>query len=62
MLGIWKDKSNQTSLALASYYKGHGAIKKDKEKLDPKTQLYVNDVLYNYSLINEIRKKIDAIR
>ena len=62
MMGIWKNRNNQTSLALASYYKGHGAIKKDKEKIDGQTESYVKDILNNYEVITKIREKIHIIQ
>lgn len=58
MLDVWKDKQENVELALASYYKGHNAIKKDKEKLDSKTDSYVKDILSNYNSISKIKDKL----
>lgn len=58
MLDVWKDKQENVQLALASYYKGHNAIKKDNEKLDSKTDSYVKDILSNYNSISKIKDKL----
>jgi Soluble lytic murein transglycosylase and related regulatory proteins (some contain LysM/invasin domains) len=60
MLSIWKGKSDNISLALASYYKGHGAVKKDNGKLDKTTSAYVKDIMNNYKKIVNIREKKES--
>jgi soluble lytic murein transglycosylase-like protein len=50
-LNDWKDNENQVSLALASYLKGTGDIKRAGGKYDTHTESYVNDILRIRSLI-----------
>jgi soluble lytic murein transglycosylase-like protein len=52
MLGNWKENSSQVRLALASYYKGYGAVKRDNGQLDTKTNSYVDDILKYYREIS----------
>ena len=62
MLKIWKGKSDDIQLALASYYKGHGAVKKDNGKLDNTTKSYVKDIMNNYKKILSIREKKESAK
>jgi soluble lytic murein transglycosylase-like protein len=59
MLSKWKGNSTKTELALASYYKGYTAVKKDDCKMDGKTKGYVNDILNNYQFLKNLRKKVE---
>lgn len=47
----WKDNDNQVCLALASYLKGTGDIKRAGGKYDGHTETYVNDILRIRSII-----------
>lgn len=58
MMDIWQHKSEQVSLALASYYKGHGAVKRDNEQLDEKTKGYVRDILKKYDELVATQEQI----
>jgi soluble lytic murein transglycosylase-like protein len=58
MLSNWKNKSEKTELALASYYKGYGAVKRNNGDMDKKTRGYVNDILKNYRSLTDMRQKI----
>lgn len=57
MVGRWKETSESTHLALASYYKGPNAIKRAGGKYDSKTAGYVNDILKNYDEIKSVRAR-----
>ena len=48
--------NSSTSLGLASYYKGYGAVKRDGEKLDQATSGYVKDILKYYEEIKSFQK------
>lgn len=59
MLSRWHNKSEQQKLALASYYKGYGAVKRSDGQLDHKTKKYVSDILNNYSLLSKLRNNFE---
>ena len=48
LMSSWQTNSEKVSLALASYFKGINAVKRQNGDLDPKTQGYVQDILKNY--------------
>lgn len=49
MFTFWDGKRNQAQLALASYFKGHGAVSRDKGRLDRVSKRYADDILNNYN-------------
>ncbi len=51
MLTRWKNKATKTGLALASYFKGFGAVKKSNGNLDNETKHYVQDILNTYQTL-----------
>jgi soluble lytic murein transglycosylase-like protein len=60
MTSKWKGKPEKVSLALASYYKGYTAVKKDDAKIEGKTKQYVTDILDYYKNLVNKRKEIDS--
>ncbi len=48
MLYYWEGQSSKVALALASYFKGYSAVKKDAGMMDDKTAGYVKDILTIY--------------
>lgn len=57
MLSKWKTDGNKVTLALGSYYKGAGAVKRAEGKLDKPTTGYVTDILNIYKNIQDVGKK-----
>lgn len=55
MLTGWDSESTQTSLALASYFKGYGAVRRADKKVDIKTKKYVEDILETYAQIKDYK-------
>jgi len=55
MLSRWDTESAQASLALASYFKGYGAVSRADKKVDVKTKKYVEDILATYAQIKEYK-------
>ncbi len=58
MLKGWDSESTQTSLALASYFKGYGAVRRADKKVDVKTKAYVEDILETYAQIKEYKASL----
>ena len=58
MLKGWDSESAQTSLALASYFKGYGAVRRADKKVDVKTKEYVEDILETYAQIKEYKARL----
>lgn len=58
MIGKWQNNSNRISLGLASYFKGFGALSKEKGEIDKKTQGYVDDILKYYERLKVLRDKL----
>jgi soluble lytic murein transglycosylase-like protein len=56
MLTLWKGKSDSVALALASYYKGQGAVKRTQGQLDARTIGYVTDIMKNYDKLKLIKE------
>ena len=59
MMSHWKERQDQLSLALASYYKGPGAMKRSEGQMDSATRRYVSDVLASYDRLHQIQDKLD---
>jgi soluble lytic murein transglycosylase-like protein len=55
MLGRWDSESAQTSLALASYFKGYGAVSRANKMVDVQTKKYVEDILATYDKLKEYK-------
>jgi len=55
MLNGWDSESAQASLALASYFKGYGAVRRADKKVDVKTKKYVEDILETYAQIKSYK-------
>jgi soluble lytic murein transglycosylase-like protein len=58
MLTGWDSESTQTSLALASYFKGYGAVRRADKKVDIKTKKYVEDILETYAQIKDYKANL----
>ncbi|MFC1617205.1 lytic transglycosylase domain-containing protein [Candidatus Margulisiibacteriota bacterium] len=59
MLSKWKGKDNDKHLALASYFKGYGAVSKDGGKFDRATKGYVDGIMKYYEKIKKIRTEYE---
>ena len=60
LLGSWQTRSEKVSLALASYFRGINAVKRQNGDMDPKTQGYVQDILKHYDDISVLQKQYEA--
>ncbi len=58
MLGRWESESAQASLALASYFKGYGAVSRANKQVDLKTKKYVEDILATYDKIKDYKASL----
>ena len=58
MLTGWDSESTQTSLALASYFKGYGAVRRADKIVDIKTKKYVEDILETYAQIKDYKSNM----
>ncbi|MGE4170100.1 MAG: lytic transglycosylase domain-containing protein [Candidatus Margulisiibacteriota bacterium] len=56
----WKTTSTKTPLALASYFKGYGAVKRAGGWVDTKTNGYVTDIVNTYKHILSMQKELAA--
>lgn len=58
LLGRWESESAQASLALASYFKGYGAVSRADKRVDIKTKKYVEDILATYDQLKDYRASL----
>lgn len=55
MLSRWDSESTQASLALASYFRGYGAVSRANKHVDIQTKKYVEDILLTYEHLKQLR-------
>ena len=60
LLSVWKDKTEQVVLALASYYQGPTAIRKKNGELDADSRAYVSGILKHYNDLRSLRQTLQA--
>ncbi len=59
MTDQWKSKSESINLALASYYRGPNAIKRQQGEMDHGSKAYVNNIWKHYQNIVAIQKQYE---